>query len=60
MYPLQIWLNLMEEEAEEHTYDGYTMRKFMGLDFGEERRPVRRRRLTSGMCLSDTGYRKNI
>jgi IS5 family transposase len=36
MYLLQIWFNLADESQEEHIYDSYAMRKFMGMDFSEE------------------------
>ncbi|MDR2795482.1 MAG: transposase, partial [Spirochaetaceae bacterium] len=35
MYLLRIWFNLADEALEEHIYDSYAMRKFMGLDFSE-------------------------
>ncbi len=39
MYQLQIWFNLPDEGVEDATYDGYAMRRFMGINFMEEHVP---------------------
>lgn len=33
MYLLQFWFNLSDERVEDATYDSYTMRKFMEINF---------------------------
>lgn len=39
MYLLQIWFNLSDTEIEDHIYDSYAMRSFMGIDFSDEQVP---------------------
>jgi IS5 family transposase len=39
MYFLQIWFNLSDEMTEESVYDSHAMKKFMGVNFGEEQAP---------------------
>ena len=39
MYLMQNWFNLSDEGMEEAIYDSYTMRKFLKIDFLDERVP---------------------
>ena len=39
MLLLQSWFNLSDEGVEDTIYDSYAMKRFMGLDFGEEQVP---------------------
>lgn len=39
MYLLQGWFNLSDEGVEDAIYDSYAMRKFMGINFIQERTP---------------------
>lgn len=39
MYLLQGWFNLSDEGVEDAIYDSYAMRKFMGINFLQEKSP---------------------
>jgi IS5 family transposase len=39
MYFLQVWFSLSDEMVEDSIYDSHSMRKFMGVSFGEEQAP---------------------
>jgi IS5 family transposase len=39
MYFLQIWFSLSDEMTEESIYDSHAMKKFMGVNFGNEQAP---------------------
>jgi IS5 family transposase len=60
MYLLQIWFNLADEALEEHIYDSYGMRKFMGLDFSEEGAPDATTLLGFRRVLERHGLQKKL
>ena len=39
MYLVQCWFNLSDEATEDAVYDSWSVRRFMGLDFGKEQAP---------------------
>ncbi|MDR2796079.1 MAG: transposase [Spirochaetaceae bacterium] len=51
---------LADEALEEHIYDSYAMRKFMGLDFSEEGVPDATTLLNFRHLLAEKGLQKKI
>ena len=55
MYLLQGWFNLSDEGVEDAIYDSYAMRKFMGLNFMQEKTPDATTLLKFRRILEDSG-----
>ncbi len=51
---LQQWFELSDLQAEEAIYDSEAMRRFVGVELGDEQAPDRRRFCASGICSSAT------
>jgi IS5 family transposase len=60
MYLLQVWFNLADESLEEHIYDSYAMKKFMGIDFSEEGAPDATTLLKFRHLLDKHGLQKEL
>jgi IS5 family transposase len=60
MYLLQLWFNLADGALEEHIYDSYAKRKFMGIDFMEEGAPDATTLLGFRHLLERNGLQKKL
>lgn len=58
MYLLQGWFNLSDEGVEDAIYDSYAMRKFMGLNFLQEKTPDATTLLKFRRILENSGLGK--
>jgi transposase, IS5 family len=50
IYFLQHWFDLSDPAAEDAIYDSESMRRFVGVELGEETIPTRARSCASGTC----------
>ncbi len=58
MYLLQGWFNLSDEGVEDASYDSYAMRKFMGINFLQEKSPDATTLLKFRRILENSGLGK--